>query len=96
MNDDLKANARHIPKPQVIALAARKHALPTIPAPGRGGHTRASAAAAAQMDLSEEQRAMRGPLAPPCDGEPTLLIVVRDPELALALGEKAAAEGIKV
>jgi hypothetical protein len=37
-----------------------------------------------------------GPLPPPLDGEPTLVIVVRDPALALSLGEKAAAEGIKV
>lgn len=80
----------------MIALAAHSHAIPAFP--GRG-HARSSSsssfppATAAPMDV---EKGMRGPLPPPCDGEPTLLIVVRDPKLALALGEKAAGEGIKV
>lgn len=75
-------------------------ALPAITAARRAGTPMdmdAGAAGSAEAPEGEGAAARKpGPLPPPVDGEPTLLIIVRDPALALSLGEKAAAEGIKV
>jgi len=84
---------------QVIAHAVKGAALPAITSGRRSAAAASAAVANTPVELGvggEEAPRKVGPLPPPVDGEPTLLIVVRDPALALSLGEKAAAEGIKV